>query len=469
MATLAPNLAALTSEAVRITADTPAPTLAQLAHIPGDDGSPLVGHTFQQLKDPEAFTKKMIAKYGPVYRLRSFGARHIALVGPEANELLLFDRDKIFSSEQAWTHILGRLFPRGLMLLDFEEHRVHRKIMSVAFKTGPIQSYMAGLNDGIRDHLQAWGKGHDFKFYPAIKDLTLRLAAPCFLGIAWGPEADKINTAFVDMVQASIAPIRRPIPGTQMWRGVKGRAFMCDFFAREIPERRARALTGQDDMFTQMCHATDDEGNRYTDQDIIDHMNFLMMAAHDTITSSVSSLVWLLAKNPEWQNRLRQEVTSLTIGDGHVTYDMLSKLDLLEMAFKEALRINPPVPALPRRALRDFEFKGIKIPAGIGVGINPLYTHRSAEWWPDPLKFDPLRFTDENSKGRHRYAWVPFGGGAHMCLGLHFAYMQAKIFFAHLLKDFQIERSGNAGDDWKMWPIPQPKDGLPIRLKKISA
>jgi cytochrome P450 len=467
MATLAANLSDKTDDAPRITAETPPLSLAALAHIPGEDGAPIVGHTFQELRDPEAFTKRMVAKYGDVYRLRSFGARHVTLIGPEANELMLFDRDKIFSSQQAWNHVLGLLFPHGLMLMDFDEHRVHRKMMSVAFKTGPMQSYLGGLNEGIRQHLRVWGKGHEFKFYPAIKDLTLRLAAPCFLGISWGPEADKINTAFVNMVQASIAPIRKPIPGTQMWRGVKGREFMCAFFAREIPARRARALTGNDDMLTQMCHAVDDEGKKFTDQDIIDHMNFLMMAAHDTLTSSVSSLVWLLAKNPEWQDRLRQEISALGSADGDISYDMLPKLELTEMAFKEALRINPPVPALPRRALRDFEFKGHKIPAGTGVGINPLYTHRNEAWWPEPMKFDPLRFTEENSRGRHKYAWVPFGGGAHMCLGLHFAYMQAKVFFAQLLRDYRIVRVGTAGDDWKVWPIPQPRDGLPIRLEKI--
>ncbi len=450
-----------------ITAETPELPLSAILHIPGEDGAPFVGHTFRQLKNPEAFTVDMVARYGPVYRSRTFGARHITLIGPEANELVLFDRDRIFSSQQAWNHVLGRLFPRGLMLMDFDEHRVHRKIMSVAFKTGPMHSYTAGLNAGIRTHLYLWGTGNNFNFYPAIKDLTLRLAAPCFLGIEWGPEADTINRAFVDMVAASIAPIRRPIPGTQMWHGVKGREFMCDFFAREIPLRRARALTGQDDMLTQMCHATDDDGNSFTDLEIIDHMNFLMMAAHDTLTSSVSSLVWLLAKNPAWQDRLAQEISALGLGDGDVTLDMAHKMPLTEMAFKEALRINPPVPALPRRALRDFTFNGVRIPAGIGVGINPLYVHHSEIWWPEPMTFDPLRFTEENIRARHKYAWVPFGGGAHMCLGLHFAYLQAKIFFAHLLREYRIERDGTAGDAWKAWPIPQPRDGLPVRLVRV--
>jgi cytochrome P450 len=453
--------------AAPVTRKTPPLSLAALAHIPGDDGAPIVGHTFRQLKNPEKFAREMIAKYGRVYRLRAFGSRHISLVGPEANELVLFDRDKIFSSEQAWSNVLGLLFPRGLMLMDFDQHRSHRKIMSVAFKTGPMQSYIGGLNDGIRNQLSVWGNGATFRFYPAIKELTLKLAAPCFLGIAFGPEAEKINQSFADMVAASVAPIRKPLPGSAMARGVKGRKYMCDFFAREIPARRVRTLTGNDDMFTQMCHSADDDGSKFTDQEIVDHMNFLMMAAHDTLTSSVSSLVWLLAKNPEWQDRLAQEVSALGLGDGDITYDMLPKLPLIEMAFKEALRINPPVPGIPRRALRDFEFMGHKIPAGAGVGINPLFVHHDPALWPDPHTFDPLRFTEENSRMRHKYAWVPFGGGAHMCLGLHFAYMQAKVFVAQLLRDYRVERDGAAGDDWQAWPIPRPRDGLPVRLVRV--
>jgi cytochrome P450 len=97
------------------------------------------------------------------------------------------------------------------------------------------------------------------------------------------------------------------------------------------------------------------------------------------------------------------------------------------MAFKEAMRMAPPVPSLPRRAMRDFEFKGFQIPAGTGVNINPLYTHFMPEIWPEPDRYDPLRFELEASRGRHKFAYVPFGGGAHMCLGLNFAYMQANV------------------------------------------
>ena len=108
------------------------------------------------------------------------------------------------------------------------------------------------------------------------------------------------------------------------------------------------------------------------------------------------------------------------------------------MAFKEAMRLAPPVPSLPRRAMRDFEFKGFRIPAGTGVNINPLYTHFMPEIWPEPDRYDPSRFEPEASRGRHKFAYVPFGGGAHMCLGLNFAYMQAKCFTWHFLNNVRV-------------------------------
>ena len=99
------------------------------------------------------------------------------------------------------------------------------------------------------------------------------------------------------------------------------------------------------------------------------------------------------------------------------------------------------------------------------VGINPLFTHHMPEIWPDPDAFDPMRFTDEAQRNRHRFAWVPFGGGAHMCLGLHFAYMQAKCFARHFLQNLNVSLEPGYTPDWQMWPIPKPRDGLRVMLK----
>ena len=448
------------------TASLTSPRRNQLKHIPGDEGWPIIGKTLEVLADPKGHIERHAAKYGLVYRSHLFGETSIVLLGPEANELVLFDQAKQFSSTHGWGRILGLLFPRGLMLLDFEEHRLHRRALSVAFKSGPMKSYLASLDTGIAARVAQWkAQPGPMLIYPAMKQLTLDLAATSFLGAGIGPEVDEITRSFVDMVAAAVAVIRRPLPGTQMARGVKGRKRIVAYFSEQIPIRREK---GGEDLFSQLCQATHEDGALLSNQDIIDHMSFLMMAAHDTLTSSLTSFIGALAADPEWQTKLRDEIGALGDAPGQpTTFDNLEAMPLTEMAFKEAMRLKPPVPSIPRRAIRDFTFKGFAIPAGTMVGVNPLFTHHMPEIWPDPDRFDPMRFTEEAQRNRHRFAWVPFGGGAHMCLGLHFAYMQAKCFARHFVQNLSVSQAAGYKPEWQMWPIPKPRDGLQVTVKAV--
>src|SRR5262249_29677676 len=160
---------------------------------------------------PVGHFQAMYRKYGPVYRDHMFQVRSVALLGPEANELVLLDRDRNFSSSDGWGYVLDRVFPRALMLMDFDEHRLHRKALGVAFKPAPMKAYLGALNDNIARGIAEWhgsgtGQGGttDLEFYPAIKQLTLDLAATSFLGIELGPQANAVNRAFIDMVAATV-------------------------------------------------------------------------------------------------------------------------------------------------------------------------------------------------------------------------------------------------------------------------
>ena len=445
----------------------PEPPLALLAHIPGTEGWPVVGSTLALLADPKGEMERMALRFGLVHRSRSFGFRSISLLGPEANEFVLFDQAKIFSSAHGLNGMLERLFPRGLALLDFDEHRLHRKALSVAFKTGPMKSYLESLNRGIAGGIAGWkSRSRDMLFHPAVKQLTLDLAAVSFLGAELGPDVAKLKTAFTDMVAAIVAVVRKPVPGTRMARGVKGRAFIIDYFGRQIDARRA---SDGADIFTQLCKATTDDGALLAPREVVDHMSFLMMAAHDSLASSLTSFVWFLSKNREWQDRLRAEIRSLGLGKGEpLPYERLDELPLTEMAYKESLRLNPPASLVSRCVMRDTEFAGYKLPAGSRVNVNMLFTHHMPELWPEPQKFDPLRFTDEASRQRHKFAFAPFGGGAHMCLGLHFAYMQAKCFAYHFFSTTDVSVAPGYKPHWKLWPLPQPRDGLRVSLTQLA-
>ncbi len=132
------------------------PAGRDLKHIPGEDGWPLLGGSITLLRDPKGEVERLAARYGPVFRHRAFGMRTVIMLGPEANEFVLFDRQKLFSSQQGWGPFLDRLFPRGLLLLDFDEHRLHRKALSAGFKIEPLKAYLAGLNAGIASSVAGW-------------------------------------------------------------------------------------------------------------------------------------------------------------------------------------------------------------------------------------------------------------------------------------------------------------------------
>ncbi len=448
------------------TASTDTQKPATLNDIPGENGWPLIGHTFEMLKNPEAFSHRMQAKYGPIYRANVFFRKSVTMFGADANEFVLMDKEKCLSSELGWAPYLKRLFPRGLMLLDFDEHRAHRHIMATAFKTGPMKGYLERLNDAMPERIKAWGDKGSFKFYPAIKQLSLDMATTVFLGLEPGEESKRVNKALTDMVSASVGVVRVPLPGTLMGKGVKGRKFMMDYLDSKIAERRQSDGT---DIFTQLCQAEAEDGSQFTNQEIVDHMIFLWMAAHDTVTSSVTTLVYELGRNREWQEKLRNEIKSLGLNDGRIPYELLNKLQLTEYAFKEALRLNPPVPAMPRKTTKEVEFGGHRLPKDTIVSISTVGTHRSDKLWPNPKEFDPMRFSPEGGvRDRHRFAWIPFGGGAHMCIGLHFAYMQAKVIMAHLLPHYDIELPHGYKTQFQILPLIKPVDGLPITLKAIT-
>ena len=446
------------------------PSARQLAHIPGEKGLPGIGNTLKLLKDPVAYTKRMYHDYGPVFRARVFGGWSVTLLGAEANELLMRNSGQVFSNKQGWGPFLDQLFPGGLMLQDFEDHRIDRRALAAAFANGPLEHYSSALNEGMNREIPTWVG--DIEFYSKIKHLALLLAAECFVGIPWGSEADKINQAFIGVVQASVSPVRKPLPFSRMKSGIDGRAFLVDYFTRECERRRSIDTTGSD-IFSQFAVAVRENGEMLKTFEVVDQMIFLMMAAHDTMTSSATSLVYQLVKHPIWQQKLREEIWSVTgVPDAsgtprQLSFDDLGRLELTDMVFKESLRMRPPLPAMPRRALKNFEFGGYHIPAGARVGLDIHFTHYSTKYWDNPYNFDPYRFSAQAEKEHTDYAWVPFGGGAHKCLGMRFAHMQIKLLLAQLLGRYSLSAEPDYTPRWQVYPMQKPTDGLKVTLTPL--
>jgi cytochrome P450 len=404
-------------------------------------------------------------RYGAVVMQRVPMFRMVNLFGPDANRFVLLDRDRIFSARRPWDQIMGQIFPNGLLLMDGEPHKQQRKIMHEAFTRPALRSYLDRMNPMIAAGIAPWGvAAPPFLAFPHFKTLTLNLAACIFVGVELGAETRHMHHVFEDLVAASMSRLRLRIPGFEFYRGLQGREFMVRYFRDMIAARRAQP---GDDMFSRLCHATSEEGARFADQEIVDHMIFLMMAAHDTTTSALASMTYELARHPEWQERVRAE--SAAHGSDALAFDDVEGLQSLTYVMKETLRRYPPLPVIPRVATAGFTFGGYDIPKDTMVVVAPIHTHHMPEWWDEPLRFEPLRFAPPRLEDeRHTHSWAPFGGGPHLCLGMRFAEVQIKAVMHQLVRRYRWSVAAGYQMPVQQAPISKPRDGLPITLTPLT-
>ncbi|MCZ4278090.1 cytochrome P450 [Rhodococcoides yunnanense] len=440
------------------------PAESRLQAVSGDGGLPVVGHTLNYIRDPLALFQQRWNKYGEVSWMTMAGKRWITVLGPDACQEVLQNKDRAFVNSDGWSLLIGPFFHGGLMLLDSEEHMRHRRIMQQAFTRERLVKSVASLNPVVAAGLDAWNPCSGFRVYPALKALTLDVATDIFMGGAEGStpaEIAEINDSFVACVQAATSIVRYRLPRTRWKRGLDGRRMLDEFFRRYLPARRA---TETDDMFSVLCHIESDTGQRFTDDEVVDHMIFLLMAAHDTSTITLSTMMQYLGQHPEWQDKCRAE--SLGLGTDSPTLGQLDQLESVDLVMKECLRLVSPTPVVARRAIKDTEVQGHFVPAGTFAAVAPHFTHHMSEYWPDPEAFDPGRFASDRREDKvHRYAWEPFGGGVHKCIGMFFAGAEIKTIMHHLLLKFEWSVPADYVAPLNFTSLPFPEDGQPVDLR----
>jgi cytochrome P450 len=413
-------------------------------------------------RDPFAFSDAQQAEFGRVSFINAFGQKLVTCRGPEAADQILMNKDKAFANGPAWSFFIGPFFNRGVMLLDFEEHRHHRLILQQAFTQPVLKGYMQEMQPMIVERIKQFPVG-EVKLFSEFKALTLDVALEVFMGLELPKaEADRINKAFIETVRAGVALVRRPVPGGRWWKGLRSRKILEEFFLSHIAEKRAGESP---DLFSVLCHAESDEGHRFTDEDVVNHMIFVLMAAHDTSTMTMGQMAYRMAKSPEWQGSARAQ--SMELGP-ELGYDDLARLTDLDLIMKESLRMCAPVPGQPRMAIKDTEVLGHFVPKGSIVTVPGLTNHYDAEYWSNPFVFDPERFTKERAEDKkHRMAWMPFGGGVHKCIGLYFGQMEVRTIMHQLLRGFEW----SVPDDYTMpmdfSALPVPKDNLPVTMRRV--
>jgi cytochrome P450 len=445
----------------------PAPPESGLRPVSGNFGVPGLGYGRPYIRGPLALWRKRYEQLGPVSWFGAFGMRNVVLLGPDACAAALVNADKAFANGPGWSLFIGPFFERGLMLLDGDEHHRHRRIMQEAFTSQRLARYVEALHPAIATGLAAWTPSTDFRAYPAVKSLTLDLATGIFMGGTEGADPARmaeVNKAFIACVQAGTSFVRLPVPGGRWRRGLVGRKLLEDFLRAYLPARRAGS---DDDLFSVLCHIEAEDGSRFTDTDVVNHMIFLLMAAHDTSTITISTMLGYLGQYPEWRERCRAE--SHGLGTAAPTLAQLGELHSLDLVIKECQRLVTPVPSLARGTVADTEVLGHFLPAGSLISVTPHFTHHMPELWPDPERFDPGRFADDRREDKvHRYAWEPFGGGAHKCIGMYFSTAEVKAVMHQLLLRFDWEVDPAYVAPLDFTSLPFPSDGQPIDLRSLS-
>lgn len=436
-----------------------------LGHIPGVDGLPVIGVTLDVINDLLGTAEKIHEKYGPIARVNVMGDFGVWVTGNDLYQRIYQDREQNFSAEMGYSPALGLFYNGGLLLMDFDEHKAQRRLMQGAFKLSAISKYTDMMQPYIKRHIENWDKIDNFIFYDHIKQILLEVAAKCFFGLSdVEGEMKHVNHLFHTVNAGLSTVVRVNSPMTTFGKALRARKELEQWFIDLIRKRRADG--GGDDMVSHMCREKTEDGELWPEEIVMMHAIFLMFAAHDTTSSALTNMARHVGSDMQLQERLREQ--SLALNSFELKHEDLPKLDLAERTFHELIRLYPPVPLMMRRCIREFEACGVRIPPHTLVYMPTVMNHINPQWWTDPMKFDPDRFTPERAEHKnHPLAWHPFGHGIHKCLGMHFAESTFRSITHQLLQTYKFETPAGYNPETAWIPLPRAKDGVPLKFTRL--
>ncbi|NRB37678.1 MAG: cytochrome P450 [Pseudomonadales bacterium] len=437
-----------------------------LSHIPGTKGWPLLGEVIPLIRDFNALVNRHVEQYGHVSRLKMGIQLGLLVTHPDDLQKIYLDKDKNMSSEMGYQETLGRFYGGGLALIDFDVHKAHRRIFQNVFKTQAMHGYLEIMNPTLKDGIKDWGEKTNFHFFDEIQGLLLNQACDIFLGIDDPIAAKKLSQAFLDINEKGLmAIIRAEVPGLAFSKGMSGKRFLYDYLQSLFAEKRQNEGL---DLMSILVKERDEDGNYWSDEVLLPHLAFLLFGAHDTTTSTLTNLFMYLARpeNHHLQQRLRDCFVALD--KDNLDYEDLADLKFVEHCLLETLRLHPPVPFNMRRTLTQTTIGGFTVPANTVLYNTPVWAGRDPDTWTDPLTFDPDRWGDERGEQKkHSFAFIGFGGGAHKCIGMHFAFMQAKVFLHQFMPQYSFSTPSDYSPKVQVVPMPKPVDNLPLTIKRI--
>ena len=341
-----------------------------------------------------------------------------------------YDFDKGLAIHNVFRPVIGD----GIFSSEGDFHRHQRKLMAPPFQPRHIASYAGVMGHYGEQIQQSWTDGAVIDINQQMTNLTMSIIGKTLFDADVFTETDELGAAMTIITEYVALALSKLLPPPYSWplprnrRTHKAVEFVRNRIQRFIDERRNNPIE-RNDFLSILLQAKDENGKPMSDEQVMAECATLFGAGHETTATALSWTWYLLCLYPESYQKVQQEVDSVLQGRTP-SYDDLARLPYCLQVFKEAMRLYPPAYVFSRRALRDVEIDGYRVPKSRGVLLAPYTLHRREEYFLEPEKFDPERFTPEREKWLPRYAYLPFGAGPRICIGMYFAMMEGHLLLA---------------------------------------
>ena len=433
----------------------------------------LLGNAYYLLQNPLTFLQQCSAETNGIFRITSRLLSIVAITDPEYVKHVMQDNNKNYHK---WfkNDVLELILGRGLLTSEGDFWRKQRRLAQPAFhkeRLARMADTMVYNTQKQIERLENLAEKKNVDISKEMMELTLNIVA----GAMFSSEVKgAIDVVSHEIEQASVMatarfnnPLRLPIkyPTPANLRERKSVQNLDDVLNPIIRDRR-KSTEHFDDLLAMLMEAKDeDTGEQMSDRQLRDETMTIFLAGHETTALALSWLWYLLDKNPEQAQKLYDEIDAVTAGRTPTLED-LQHMPYSRMVMDEALRLYPPAWLIMRENLEDDEIGGYLIPKGTTVMI-PTYTiHRDPKIWNEADSFIPERFSKENARAHHRFAYFPFGGGPRQCIGNNFALMEMQFIIVMMLQKFRFKVT--AGFEPEMFPMVtlRMKDGMHVDIVK---
>lgn len=381
-------------------------------------------------------------RYGDVVEIKILGRPFFMINHPDDIEAVLVKHARIMLRDD-YAVVLERVLGKGLLTSDGEPWKRQRKLMSQAFVPKRIRSYGEAMVRVTDAALRPWRDGQAINLHQEISRVTMEVVADVLFGSGIDHEDVRTVRESMEVVNEFLANSPEAIlkiPGwvptprhVAMRRAVKQ---IDDLLYRIIAKRRAGEP--RDDLLGTLLAARDDDGTRMSDAQLRDEAATLFLAGHETTALALAHTIYLLSKHPDVERRLHAEIASV-LGGRLPTADDVRALPYTERVLKESMRLYPPAWTTGREVAEAVEIGGYVLPKGAQILTSQWIVHRDPRWFPNPEGFDPDRWLPERARDLPRFAYFPFGGGPRVCIGNHFAIMEATLILAIIVQRFRLE------------------------------